>query len=503
MNRPVTCITALIAGLAMTAAGCTNFDVQSWNPVSHLMPRSYSTDTKFKIARVQEQQGKLAKAQQLYSELYRRDPRNVDVCRRLAVVAARLGDTQQSERFFNEALRLAPNRVDLLTDYGYAKLMDKDYAAAEALLRRALAVAPGDKRATNNLALALGYQGKQEQALAMFRRVVPEAQAQANLAYLHVQRGEGKQAVERYARAVKLDKNLRSASHALLQLAELEQRYLKSERGRKQVARVTAGMKQKADAAAPSDSPAGQHKGDSVKVVDAKPAQKVKPAVVVDTRPSHNVKPAVAVGSKSPAAKDAVWALDTEPQPAVNTATTSKGSARREVEKRPAAATASSASASKNPAAGPGAPAQSEVWNVTTRRQPSGPSPVKHVVYEPLDKLRRARRAAFSSTTDTALQTDNPSSAPALQQSETAAGQGRMTRSPMPVDSDPFPQVPETVAGRPLPSDSQVDSPSWRASKRGHRREQTSQPPTGRVRLIPAAPANVSSGRIHLRPTGE
>jgi len=293
MNRSATRIAAIAAGLALTAAGCAS--LQSWDPVSKLAPRSYSADTKLKIARVQEQKGKLDKARELYSELYRGNPRNVEICQRLAVVSARMGETEQSERYFAEALRLDPNRAGLLTDYGYAKLMNNDYAGAEELLRRAAAISPGDKRAMNNLAIALGYQGKHEQSLATFRRVVPEAQAQANLAYIHSQRGEGRLAVQRYTRAVELDKNLKSASHALLQLAELEQRYLQSERGRRQVAQLKTKQSQQEVPTArtpgvlesPGVSPAA--KTSDVKLVNATGAAPApaKQADWTTTRPSR------------------------------------------------------------------------------------------------------------------------------------------------------------------------------------------------------------------------
>jgi tetratricopeptide (TPR) repeat protein len=266
MNGPATRIAALVAGLALAATGCTN--LQSWGPISNLAPPSYSPETKLKIARVQEQRGQLAKAQEIYSDLYRRNPQNVEVCQRLAVVSARMGDTAQSERYFAEAMRLNPNRAGLLTDYGYAKLTNKDYAGAEQLLRRAVANSPGDKRALNNLAIALGYQGKHEQSLATFRRVVPEAQAQANLAYIHTQRGEGRLAVQRYSRAVELDNNLRSAAHALLQLAEMEQRYLKSERGRRQVAELKA-KQSKDEASTDAHAPRLQADPSNVKLVKA------------------------------------------------------------------------------------------------------------------------------------------------------------------------------------------------------------------------------------------
>jgi len=238
MNGSALRATALFTLLALTGLGCTGSGRRSWNPLSQVVPRRYSAATELKIARIHEQQGNLAKARELYQKRHRDDPNDVEVIHRLAIVAARMGNHEDADRHFQQALSLEPNNPQLLGDYGYAKLLQKDYSNAEATLRRALTLAPGDKRVINNLAMAVGYQGRHDQALAMFRRVVPEAQAQANLGFIHAQRGEGRRAVERYSRAIALDKNLRSASHALVQLAELEQKYLQTERGQRRIARI-------------------------------------------------------------------------------------------------------------------------------------------------------------------------------------------------------------------------------------------------------------------------
>jgi Tfp pilus assembly protein PilF len=407
MNWPARQTMLLFGVVATAAAGCANVDLQSWNPVSNLGPRRYSADTKFKIARVQEQQGQLAKARQIYSELYRRNPNNVEVCQRLAVVSARLGDTQQSDRYFNEALNLAPNRASALTDYGYAKLSNKEYAAAEALLRRALAISPGDKRAMNNLGIALGYQGKHEQALATFRRVVPEAQAQANLAFLHVQRGEGKMAVERYTRALALDKNLHGAAHALLQLAEMEQRYLRSERGRRQLARMKAKHSQQALAADASRSNPGK----------------------------QNVKLATSVGPRPLATKPADFVTEPEPRPATKAAASKNDSAPREVVKQPSSATTRAVSTmDAKPATGVTADGDAGASHPSAQRN----SIPEYQARRASDAFKKTERASYAGSPQIGRQADDSSpNAPAV---------GGRDSSP------PFP-VQQTVENRVSPVD--------------------------------------------------
>lgn len=263
MISPVKAATCLLAGLALAAVGCAGNGMRTWNPLARVAGHHYSDKTKINMARVQEQQGQLWKAREMYEELYQRHPKDPVVCHRLAVVTSQMpdpkqpgGSFQQARRYFQQALKLDPHNAQILTDYAYALFLQNDLSGAETLLRQALREQPGNRRATNNLAIVLGHQGKTEQSLAMFRRVVGEAEAQANLAYIHAQRGEGKQAVERYTKALAIDKNMKSASHALLQLAEIEQRYLKSERGQRFLTKRMAKNRQDGGAASGSGATA-------------------------------------------------------------------------------------------------------------------------------------------------------------------------------------------------------------------------------------------------------
>ena len=186
------------------------------------------TESKTKLARLHERNGKLGRAKELYEELYQRNPASAEVCHRLAVVSTRLGDYDLAMNYFDKARQLTPHDGDLLCDLGYSLYLQNDFTTADKVLRQALQENPNNQRAINNLAIVTGLQGKTKESFALFRQVVSEAEANANLAYLHVQRGEGKDAIERYSRALTFDNKLTSASQAMLQLAEMEQRMKKS-----------------------------------------------------------------------------------------------------------------------------------------------------------------------------------------------------------------------------------------------------------------------------------
>lgn len=275
-------------GLIASMSGCAAMQ----NPSTpQLFGRRYSPETRFKVARAQESGGKLHEAREIYMKLYRDGNRTTRVCHRLAIVSARMNDKAASERFFREAVAKDQRNPDILTDYGYAKSLQADLKGAEMLYRQALQIRPGHKRALNNLGIALAHQKRDSESLTTFRRAVGEAQAYSNLAYIQAQRGDGHLAAQNYSRALSIDPSLKPASNAMVQLASMEQRYLKSSRGRQFLARRNK-----------------QHSGGATGMVAMKSARKTKPKIKITPKSKAESliaeitdKPAKGTGSGSPA----------------------------------------------------------------------------------------------------------------------------------------------------------------------------------------------------------
>lgn len=209
------------AALMLELTGCTH----TAQRVTELLPNPQrKAATQFKIARLQERQGNLQQAFELYGELYQHDKTNAEVAHRLGVVLTRMDRHESAIEFFRHAESLAPNNAELLSDLGYALYLQGDYEAAEAVLRRAQRLRPTDPRVLNNLALAVGHSGKLDEAFALFRKAGSDAEAYSNMAYIHVQRGEGEQAIAMFNKALTLDPKHKPAAAALIQLAELKRR---------------------------------------------------------------------------------------------------------------------------------------------------------------------------------------------------------------------------------------------------------------------------------------
>ncbi|MBN9464784.1 tetratricopeptide repeat protein [Brevundimonas sp.] len=85
---------------------------------------------------------------------------------------------------WNQALILSPDNPDVLTNAAMAAMTHGDAPGAEALLRRAAAQPNASGQVRQNLAMALGLQGKMGEAEQILRRELPPQLAEQNLAWL-------------------------------------------------------------------------------------------------------------------------------------------------------------------------------------------------------------------------------------------------------------------------------------------------------------------------------
>jgi Flp pilus assembly protein TadD len=172
------------------------------------------------LARLSERRGQTEQAEQLYEKLTERFPDHPLPYHRLGVMRAKAGRWDEAETHFQRALELNPADPELLADTGYFYYLRSQPQRAEQLLRGALEIEPNHVKSCNNLALLLGEQGRDEECLALFRRIGSEANVQANMGFIYTQRGELEKARASYSRALTLDDSLRPAAEALLQLAK-------------------------------------------------------------------------------------------------------------------------------------------------------------------------------------------------------------------------------------------------------------------------------------------
>ena len=132
-------------------------------------------------------ENRLEDAKRDYMRALELRPDHPDCHHRLAVIADKQGMFGQADDHYEAALKLRPRDPNLLSDIGYSYSLRGDDRRAESTLKEALAVSPSHTGAMFNLGAIYAKQGRYEDAVAMFRRGCPEAQAMQNVAKLFPQ----------------------------------------------------------------------------------------------------------------------------------------------------------------------------------------------------------------------------------------------------------------------------------------------------------------------------
>ncbi|QDV16988.1 photosystem I assembly protein Ycf3 [Gimesia panareensis] len=271
-NKGLFCSTLILCTLAFH--GCTQLNTQVSKVKSALPGKHHEKEENvLAAARSLERQNEWIGAREKYETYLKKNPHSVKACHRLGIVCSHLGDTVAATRYFTEAKQLDPNNSEVLNDFGYALYRRGQYEAAEKILASALQNDAKNTRIMNNLALVVGHQGRFKESYTMFRNIMPEAEAHANVAYIHTQRGEGELALKEYDLALTADPDLKSAGQGAAELALLRNRML---------ARKTAEAEEQLAAASKEEQKQSQASPKS-------PTQK-QPAQLVSLKASANTR---------------------------------------------------------------------------------------------------------------------------------------------------------------------------------------------------------------------
>ncbi|APG83014.1 tetratricopeptide repeat protein [Sinorhizobium americanum] len=99
-------------------------------------------------------------------------------------VLDQLGRASEARTRYREALDLQPNEPTILSNLGMSYLLTKDLKTAETYLRSAADQPGAGSSVRQNLALAVGLQGRFQEAETVARQELTPEQAEANVAYL-------------------------------------------------------------------------------------------------------------------------------------------------------------------------------------------------------------------------------------------------------------------------------------------------------------------------------
>ena len=143
---------------------------------------------------------------------------NDKAARRLAVLYDRHDQQAKAMIEFQALLKKTPRDAALLNDLGYSYYNRGQWADAETHLRKAVAADKWNKRAWDNLGLALAQQGKYPESLDAFGKAVSPAEAYANVGFVLAAQKKNAEAAEAFQQALAVEPTLKSAQAALAQL---------------------------------------------------------------------------------------------------------------------------------------------------------------------------------------------------------------------------------------------------------------------------------------------
>ncbi len=127
---------------------------------------------KLALAAEHHRNGRLDEAQQMYREVLRANPNNVDAVRLLGTIAASQLRIGEAERLFRRAIELAPDFVRVIIDLGRMLKEQNRYQEAIDCFERANVLEPGNVQSHFQLAATLAPAALTYEAVEVYQRVL-------------------------------------------------------------------------------------------------------------------------------------------------------------------------------------------------------------------------------------------------------------------------------------------------------------------------------------------
>jgi len=189
------------------------------------------------LAKLQEQEGRLAGAAERYEQALKKDPDYPGALLGYARLKERLGHPAEAEKLYERAAKAHPREPAVANNAGLFYAKQKQYPKALAALGQAVRLKPREAKYRHNLALVLVQMGRNEEAFGHLRAVHTEAVAHYNLGYLLRTKGDDRAAAFHFGQALRADSSMVAARQWLARLGDGSQL---AERGAPAPATATA-----------------------------------------------------------------------------------------------------------------------------------------------------------------------------------------------------------------------------------------------------------------------
>jgi Flp pilus assembly protein TadD len=187
-------------------------------PSVAILPRTHLA-----AAKLFESQGLYTKAITQYRKAIAVDHSFVEAYHRLGLLLSSVGRHQDALPHLQRAVQLQPDNPMLLNNYGFELLLNQRWPEATQQLTHAVNLKPDFPRAHVNLGIAQSKMGRFDEALASFRKALPETDAYYNVGLMYRGQQRYTQAAEIFEYVLTLDPQFAAAKTQLAQLtAHLE-----------------------------------------------------------------------------------------------------------------------------------------------------------------------------------------------------------------------------------------------------------------------------------------
>ena len=126
-------------------------------------------------------QGRDSECEYVLKRIIQENPKLIAAYNRLAELQMRQGHTNTAIKTLQDALLVNPEDPVLLNNLGMCWIVRRDYENALEMFNKAAGIMPENAKYRANMAVALGLMGRDEEALSLFKQVLPEDQANHNL----------------------------------------------------------------------------------------------------------------------------------------------------------------------------------------------------------------------------------------------------------------------------------------------------------------------------------
>ena len=135
-------------------------------------------------------QGRDSECEYVLKRIIQDNPKFLPAYNNLAELQMRQGRTNAAIQTLQQALNINPDDAVLLNNLGMCWIVRRDYENALKMFTKAAGLMPENVKYRANMAVALGLMGRDDEALSLFKHVLPEDEANQNLSVLQKARDQ-------------------------------------------------------------------------------------------------------------------------------------------------------------------------------------------------------------------------------------------------------------------------------------------------------------------------